>query len=163
MATENKGAIIAGVGAAGLLLWWLMGRASAAEGGCKPAATDGKGNRSTRDNSNCAKAGVASNPSFQWQYIVQEGDSPTRITKRYLGTDNREAVNPSSSARTAYVELIDENPDQGTVGDRNNPWTSGFNFYRFNAGDVINLPRAWNAYIDEQGNPRGQLSPFPLG
>lgn len=160
---DNKGAIIAGVGVAGLALWWFMGRASAAEGGCGTPAVDAKGNRSTRGGGSCARKGVASNPDFQWRYLVQEGDSPTRITKRYLGTDNREPVNPSSGARTAYVELIDENPDQGTVGQRQNPWTTGYNFARLNPGDTLNLPRAWNAYIDEQGNPRGQTSPFPTG
>lgn len=158
----NKGGmILAGVGAAGLLLWYSMKDAKAAD--CGPARTDASGKKSTRDGSDCAKAGVASNPDFQWQYQVKEGDSPTRITKKYLGTDNRKAVDPTSSARTAYVELIDQNPDNGTVGDRNNPWSSGFNFASLRPGDVLNIPKAWNAYIDEQGNPRGAVTPFPTG
>lgn len=179
MDNKNTPLILAGVGAAGLFLWWTMGSAkaavAAAGGGCAKPTYDGSGKKSTRDGGDCARAGIASNPNYQWTYLVQQGDSPTRITKHFLGTDNKKPVNPSSSAQTAYVELMDENPQQGVnwakdkfpgkdaTFARNNPWTTGYNFKQLQPGDVLMLPKAWNAYIDEQGNARGELSPFPTG
>lgn len=161
---SNKGLmLLAGVGVAGAVLWYTMGSASAA-GNCGAPAVDPTGRKSTRSGDDCARAGIASNPDFQWLYMVKEGDNPALITKRYLGTDNREPIDPSSSAQTAYVELIDANPDQGVnEGNRNNPWSTGYNFARLMPGDTLKIPRAWNAYIDEQGNPRGKLAPFPVG
>ncbi len=89
------------------------------------------------------KKGVAVSPDVQLFYVVREGDSPAVVADR------------------RYVELIEANPEVPTVGDPLNPWSSGYNFARFNVGDKLKLPRAWNAFVDQLGNFAGSTTPFP--
>lgn len=95
------------------------------------------------------KKGVAVSPDVQLYYVVREGDSPAVVAARIVGTDRR------------YVELVEANPEVPTVGDPLNPWSTGYNFARFNVGDKLKLPRAWNAFVDQLGNFAGSTTPFP--
>lgn len=105
---------------------------------------DADGNLSTADGGK-ARKGVASNPDFQWIYRVKEGDSASAISQHIIGDDRR------------YRELIDANPDKRTVGDRNKLFE--FNFAQLNAPEPLYVPKAWNRYIDEQGNMMGKILP----
>jgi hypothetical protein len=61
------------------------------------------------------------------------------------------------------MDLIASNPEKSTVGDRLNPWSSGYNFASLVPGEAVRLPASWNPFIDEQGTARGALTPFPEG
>lgn len=96
--------------------------------------------------------GIAVPPTVQLYYVVREGDmGPRSVAQRIVGDENR------------YLELIDANPSAPTVGERMNPNSTGFNFARFVVGDKLLLPKAWNAFIDGEGNFAGSTTPFPAG
>lgn len=99
---------------------------------------------------------TASSPSTQWSHTVQPGENPSQITKERTGDDRR------------YVELIDANPSKPTVGDRLNPYSTGFNFKSLMAGEVLDLPKSWNIYVNDAGQwspgvplPAGKPAPTP--
>lgn len=100
-----------------------------------------------------AQGGIASNPAYQHTYNVQAGDSPARIA---------EAVFGNSAPVSRWVELIKENPQQGSVGDVNNPFSTKYNFAHLNEGDVLLLPRTWNGWIDQIGTFRHGMTPWPM-
>jgi hypothetical protein len=97
------------------------------------------------------RAGIASAPDKLWTYVVREGDSPSSIALLVVGNDRR------------FLELIDANPELPTVGNRANPWSSGFNFASLGPGDILRLPAEWNTFIDQLGNFAGKAGPFPKG
>jgi hypothetical protein len=110
------------------------------------------------------RAGIASNPAFQWIHVVQPGQNASVITQRYFG-----------SAPTARVnELIKNNPtEQGgrNLGPIRSDWAPGtpgqtpgvLNWTSLIAGDRLRVPKSWDAWVDEQGNVRTNATPFPSG
>ena len=84
-------------------------------------------------------SGFPSDPTTQWVYVVRPNESPAYISRRVTGSDLR------------YTEMFAANPARPTRTYPEAP--NGFrqNFSRFNAGDLINLPKSWNLYIDSNG------------
>jgi hypothetical protein len=97
-----------------------------------------------------AVVGFRSNPATQWTYLVVAGDSPSRIAGKILGLGNE----------ARYIELLDANSWKPQNGE-----TALFkrNFKSLLAGERLNIPRAWNEYIDQSGSYNGSGIPLPLG
>lgn len=95
-----------------------------------------------------ATKGKPSNPLFQWKYVVKAGDNPSLIAKKFVGDDRR------------YPELILANPGKATVGNPSNPYSTNYNFKSLNANERLLLPKTWNAWVDEQGYPKGTPTPW---
>lgn len=106
--------------------------------------------------------GYASNPAMQWLHVVREGQGAIAIAQKYFGKSG-------SLANTKFVELIQANPKEhssgrylGSKGDPGNPWSSGYNWlYAIAPGDRLLLPKSWNAWVDQDGWPRGDVTPWP--
>lgn len=103
--------------------------------------------------------GYQSNPLFQWVYTVANGDSPWLIATGAFGP---------TAPIARVVELIQNNPVEvltgrkmQTKGDPMNPNTSGYNFVTLLPGDVLRIPKTWNAWIDQTGKTRGAAAPWP--
>lgn len=106
-----------------------------------------------------AKPGYQSNPLFQWVYTVANGDSPWAIATLAFGP---------SAPIARVVELIQYNPTEvltgrkmQTKGDPLNPNTSGYNFVTLLPGDVLRIPKTWNAWVDQTGKARHGAAPWP--
>jgi len=62
-----------------------------------------------------------------------------------------------------YQELVLANPEIDTVGKPGKVGPDEWNFApgSLPSGGKFTLPQTWNPWIDEVGNPRGQVTPFP--
>lgn len=114
-----------------------------------------KSHRVTMDGqSSTPIAGRASNPDYQWCYVLrEEGESAGSIATKILG--------PEQSWR--YVELLTANPHKPTSGkleDAAGP--NGLNFTSLELGETIRIPRSWNSHIDQLGTPSGTNQPFAV-
>lgn len=106
--------------------------------------------------------GYASNPAMQWLHVVKAGEGAIAIAQKYFGSTG-------SLANTKFVELIQANPKEhssgrylGSKGDPGNPWSSGYNWQNaIVPGDRLLVPKSWNGWVDQDGNRRGQVTPWP--
>jgi hypothetical protein len=93
------------------------------------------------------RRGTASNLIFQWDYVISPGDDPGRIAEGITGDRRR------------FVELLSANADK-----RMKSYGKEVNFADpadFCVGGHLYLPKTWNPWIDEEGNLRGNVIPFP--
>lgn len=98
------------------------------------------------------KAGYRSREGYEWGYKVGDGDSAGDIARAITGDDGR------------YQELIGANPHLKTVGligvyNGDKSWEFAPGELRKDIGLLLPLP--WSRYIDQLGNVRGGLIPFP--
>lgn len=99
-------------------------------------------------------AGVQSYPDHHWSYTVRSAnESAGSIAEMILGADQA----------WRYVELLVANPQKPVRGSRVVPEGSDdeLNFVSLAVGEKLRLPRSWNGWIDEVGNPRGRSEPWP--
>lgn len=88
-------------------------------------------------------------PDFQWYWLINSGDNPSRIAKTILGNEKK------------YPDLVLANPELPSTGDYKNPYSTGYNFKSgFTTGRLIRIPRAWNAFIALDGSRRGDSQPW---
>jgi hypothetical protein len=94
------------------------------------------------------RAGCRSSSDYQWWSVpAKAGESAWSITTDYTGSGGR------------YVELIEANPEKQTVGTKG---STGYNFASFKIGERLRIPKAWNVYVDEQGNADGKGTIWPV-
>lgn len=95
-----------------------------------------------------AVSGYATHPDYQWCYRVKAGDTAGSITEMFW--------NEKDGWR--YIELLTANPQKLTVGSVVTPDENGdqLDFASLKEGEIIYLPRTWNAYIDQTGVPKSQ-------
>lgn len=94
------------------------------------------------------RAGCRSSSDTQWWSVpAKAGQSAWSITQDYTGSGNR------------YAELIAANPEKKTVGT---PGKTGYNFASLKVGERLRIPKAWNVYVDEQGNADGKGKIWPV-
>jgi hypothetical protein len=94
------------------------------------------------------RAGCRSSADFQWWSVpAKAGESAWSITADYTGSGGR------------YVELIENNPEKKTVGVKG---SSGYNFASLKIGERLRIPKAWNAFVDEQGRADGKGKIWPV-
>ncbi len=109
------------------------------------------------------RKGVASNPLFQWKHAVVAGDNASVITARYFG---------SGATRARVDELINNNPTESNgrnLGPIRSDWAPGtpgqtpgvLNWTTLIAGDVLRIPKSWNAWIDETAITKRDPTPYP--
>ena len=96
--------------------------------------------------------GIASSPGYHWCHVVREGDNAGNIAKRVVGDSDR------------YLELLSANPKK-PVEIVTDPKTGArelnFKIGALCVGERLNLPASWNPWMDQLGNARGMLAPFP--
>jgi hypothetical protein len=99
--------------------------------------------------------GCASNPEFQWVHVVKEGQGPAAIAAIYfgIGTVERWSELVSANPRDYY-----SNRDLHPTGT---PGTSSHVFGSLRPGDGLRIPKTWNRWVDQDGNPRHGPVPFP--
>lgn len=123
---------------------------------------DGDGNFS-RAGGLPPRAGVASNPVFQWEHVVIAGDNASKIAAAYFG---------SGATRARVDELINLNDHEVNgryLGPIRSDWAAGtpgqtpgvLNWTSLIAGDRLRIPKSWNAWIDETGKTRRDPQPWP--
>lgn len=114
-----------------------------------------------------ARADFASNPLFQWWYVVRAGDNASLIAKRFTGDDRRhpelvdyvdnayrvlsEKLLPSGITSTSYA-ILRTLKKVGDPGFQNRNWAPTT---PIQPGDRIPVPMAWNIYVNEQGGYGG--------
>lgn len=109
------------------------------------------------------RKGVASNPLFQWKHAVVAGDNASLITARYFG---------SGATRARVDELINNNPTESNgrnLGPIRSDWAPGtpgqtpgvLNWTTLIAGDLLRIPKSWNAWIDETAVTKNDPTPWP--
>lgn len=109
------------------------------------------------------RKGVASNPAFQWKHAVVAGDNASLITARYFG---------SGATRARVDELINNNPTESNgrnLGPIRSDWAAGtpgqtpgvLNWTTLIAGDLLRIPKSWNAWIDETAVTKRDPTPWP--
>jgi hypothetical protein len=109
------------------------------------------------------RAGVASNPVFQWEHTVIAGDNASRIAAAYFG---------SGATRARVDELINHNPREvngRNLGPIRSDWPPGtpgqtpgvLNWTSLIAGDRLSIPKSWNAWIDETAKTKHDATPWP--
>jgi len=114
-----------------------------------------------------ARVGYASNPLFQWYYVVKSGDNASSIAKKFTGDDRRhpelvdyvdnayrvlsETKLPSGIISTTYA-ILRALKKVGDPGYQSRNWAPTT---PIQPGDRLPLPMSWNIYIDEQGGGFG--------
>lgn len=107
-----------------------------------------------------AKKGIQSNPLFQWVAPIASGDSAWAVTTRVFGKDAATPDRLVALIQNNPVEWISKRP-MPTVGDPNNPVSTGYNFKDLRVGDRLALPKSWNPWVDQTGVGRGGPLPYP--
>lgn len=96
-------------------------------------------------------AGYASDALHHWCYMLAEGETAGDIAAAITGEEAR------------YQELVLANPEIKTVGIPGKVGPDEWNFApgSLPLGGKLTLPQTWNPWIDEVGQPRGQVVSFP--
>jgi len=98
----------------------------------------------THESSGTTSVKYASNPEYQWPYIVKPGDSAALIATKIVGDDRR------------YPELILANPQKPTNGKA----FPQLNWVSLNPNERILIPRTWNDWIAQDGTSAGSPVKF---
>lgn len=104
-----------------------------------------------------AVPGCQSNPDFSWEYVVVDGDSPSKIAYKVMGS--------ASNSLTIWKQLIDGNyRSQYTDRYLGNNGKTGleYSFASLRTGDVLLLPKNWNQWIDQTGRYKASAIPYPI-
>lgn len=96
-------------------------------------------------------AGYQSDGLHHWCYLLAEDETAGDIAAAITGEEAR------------YQELVLANPDLKTVGIPGKVGPDEWNFApgSLALGSKLTLPQTWNPWIDELGQPRGQVASFP--
>lgn len=106
--------------------------------------------KSSNPNGGNPVAGFASAKDYQWCHVVRDGDTAANIAARVTGDASRGG------------ELLAANPEKPTAIDK-----SGVRDFAPGAlcpRERLLFPKGengWHTHIDQLGNPRGTIAPFP--
>jgi hypothetical protein len=148
----------------GIAAWWFVGKFSVAASGQAPHAAGSRRSvlrgkivpgpvvGSPAPLGLVPTGGYASSDSYEWAYVLGEGDSAGEVSRAITGDDGR------------YQELLIANPEVKTTGEPgvylgpNALEPADGEFY---AGRPLLLPVPWSRFVDEIGTARGGTTPFP--
>lgn len=114
-----------------------------AKGSCSNLGCIGPENPSPNPTGGKPQKGIASNPIRQWCTVVRDGDTAGRIAEAHTGDRNR------------YIELIAANPTKKMIR------SPEMNFEDLCVGERLFIPKAWNPWIDQEGNASSSKGPYP--
>jgi hypothetical protein len=94
-------------------------------------------------------AGQATALGYQWCHTVRRGDTAGSLAETI------------TSDRRRYLELVAANPQYGVATRKTASGGSEINFRdEPQPGDKLKLPKSWNPWIDQNGEPRRIATPF---